>query len=89
MTWNSVDRIASFDAFRFIHMIAPRPLLLIVGTEAVTSWMAREAFIAAREPKEWFWVEGASHNDLYDKDTFVVPATSKLKEFFDASLPSA
>jgi hypothetical protein len=56
LTWTSVDRITSFDCFRFIDMIAPRPLLLIVGTEAVTSWTAREAFIGAREPKQWHWM---------------------------------
>jgi uncharacterized protein len=86
MTWNSVDKIASFDAFRFVDRISPRPLLVIVGSQAVTSWMARDAFIAAGNPKEVFWIEGASHNDLYDKDQYVSPAVSKLKSFFDASL---
>lgn len=86
LTWSSVDRIASFDAFQFVHMIAPRPLLVIAGTQAVTSWMAREAFVAAQEPKEWLWIEGASHNDLYDKDQYVSPAVSKLNEFFAAHL---
>lgn len=86
LTWSSVDRIASFDAFRFIDQIAPRPLLLVLGTEAVTSWMGREAFIAAREPKEVFWVDGAAHNDLYDKDEYVTPAVSRLGDFFRASL---
>jgi hypothetical protein len=89
LTWTSVDRIASFDAFRFIDMIAPRPLLLIVGTEAVTSWMAREAFIAARDPKQWYWIEGAMHNDLYDKDEYVTPAVARLAPFFKDSLTSA
>lgn len=86
LTWSSVDRIASFDAFRFIDLIAPRPLLLVVGTAAITSWMAREAFVAAREPKEVFWVEGAVHNDLYDKEEYVTPAVSKLADFFRANL---
>ena len=51
-TWNSVDRIASFDAFRFIAMIAPRPLFMIVGTDAVTAWMTTDAFANAQEPQE-------------------------------------
>jgi uncharacterized protein len=87
-TWNSVDRLASFDAFRFIDMIAPRPLLMIVGTEAVTSWMASEAFIAAYEPKEVFWIKDASHVALYDKDEYVTPALSKLRDFFSVNLSS-
>ncbi len=38
--WVSVDRMTFFDAFQSTHLIAPRPLLIIVGREAVTSWMA-------------------------------------------------
>ncbi|MCJ0761610.1 alpha/beta hydrolase [Variovorax terrae] len=87
-TWNSVDRLAAFDAFRFIDLLSPRPLLMIVGTEAVTKWMASEAFIAAREPKEVFWIEGATHVSLYDKDEHVSAAVSKLRPFFAANLSS-
>jgi uncharacterized protein len=85
-TWNSVDRIVSFDAFRFIGLIAPRPLLMIVGTKAVTSWMTTDAFANAQEPKELFWVDGASHVDLYDMDRFVTPVVSKLGDFFRTEL---
>ncbi|UXU85670.1 alpha/beta hydrolase [Burkholderia sp. S-53] len=85
-TWNSVDRIAHFDAFRFIDLIAPRPLLMIAGTEAVTSWMSTDAFATAQEPKELFWVEGATHVALYDKVPYVDAAVSKLGDFFGAKL---
>lgn len=85
-TWNSVDRIACFDAFRFIDMIAPRPLLMIVGGEAVTSWMTIDAFANAQEPKELMWIGGATHVALYDKSKYVTQATSKLLEFFRKSL---
>jgi fermentation-respiration switch protein FrsA (DUF1100 family) len=86
LTWSSVDRLVSFDAFRFADLIAPRPLLMIVGSEAVTSWMAVEAFQNARSPKELHWIDGASHVDLYDKEQYVDPAVAKLTEFFRTHL---
>ncbi|MFE4368378.1 alpha/beta hydrolase [Streptomyces sp. NPDC056835] len=85
-TWSSVDRMAFFDAFRFVGLIAPRPLLLIVGREAATSWMSVEAFQSARGPKELHWVDGASHVDLYDKEPYVGPAVTKLTDFFRTHL---
>ncbi|MFF3139351.1 alpha/beta hydrolase [Streptomyces mirabilis] len=85
-TWSSVDHMAFFDAFRFVHLIAPRPLLMIVGREAVTSWMSVEAFQNARAPKELHWIDGASHVDLYDKEPHVGPAVEKLTDFFRAQL---
>ncbi|WP_406510422.1 alpha/beta hydrolase [Streptomyces sp. NBC_00212] len=89
LTWSSVDRLVSFDAFRFVDLIAPRPLLMIVGSQAVTSWMAVEAFQNSRSPKELHWIDGASHVDLYDKEQYVGPAVSKLSGFFGAHLPKA
>lgn len=85
-TWSSVDRIAYFDGFRFIALIAPRPLLMVVGREAATSYMTTEAFWNAQEPKELFWIDGATHNDLYDVDKYVTPAIAKLTEFFRTHL---
>lgn len=86
MPWISVDKMAAFEGFRFINMIAPRPLLSIVGTKAATKWLAEEAFPRAKEPKELFWIEGASHVDLYDKEQFVTPAVAKLAEFYRKNL---
>jgi hypothetical protein len=87
LTWTSVDLIAAFDAFQAVHLIAPRPLLMIAGREAETSWMSVEAFQKARGPKQFHWIEGAVHTDLYDKDEFVTPAVAELTEFFGARLP--
>ncbi|MFF3693212.1 alpha/beta hydrolase [Streptomyces sp. NPDC002221] len=88
-TWSSVDRMVSFDAFRFVDLIAPRPLLMIVGSASVTSWMAVEAFQSARGPKELHWIDGASHVDLYDKEQYVGPAAAKLTDFFGTHLADA
>ncbi|GAA2341837.1 alpha/beta hydrolase [Dactylosporangium salmoneum] len=85
-TWTSVDRMATFDAFYDIPLIGQRPTLFIVGREAVTAWMAVEAFQRITGPKEIIWVEGASHVDLYDKPEYVDPAIEKLTEFYGAHL---
>jgi uncharacterized protein len=48
--------------------------------------MSIEAFQGATGPKELHWVEGASHNDLYDKEQYVGPAVTRLAGFFAKSL---
>jgi len=88
LPWSSIDHIAGFDAFRFVNQIAPRPMFMIVGREAVTSWMSILAFQRAESPKELHWIEGASHNDLYDKEPYVGPAVQQLAEFFTTNLAS-
>ena len=85
-TWSSVDRMATFDAFAAVPLIGQRPLLLIVGREAVTAWMAVEAYQKAADPKELVWIEGASHVDLYDKPEYVGPAIDKLTDFYGVNL---
>ncbi|MGH3249894.1 MAG: alpha/beta hydrolase, partial [Trebonia sp.] len=78
--------IATFDAFRSVDLIVRRPLLMIAGREAVTSWMSVQAFQKALGPKELLWVDGAMHNDLYDKERYVGPAITKLTGFFTKHL---
>ncbi|MEU4521033.1 alpha/beta hydrolase [Amycolatopsis sp. NPDC024027] len=86
LAWPSVDKLASFDAFHAVPLIAPRPLLQIAGTRAVTSWMAVEVHQRATGPKELHWVEGASHVDLYDKKEHIDPTVEKLAAYFGAAL---
>ncbi|MGW3108864.1 alpha/beta hydrolase [Streptomyces sp. NPDC001100] len=86
LTWTSVDRVVAFDTFASVALIAPRPVLLIAGRAAVTSWMSVEAFQKASGAKELAWIEGASHVDLYDRDEYVTPAVEKLSGFFAAGL---
>jgi hypothetical protein len=89
LDWTSIDKMATFDAFALIPLIGQRPLLMIVGTRAVTSWMSIEAFQKAPGPKELDWVEGASHVDLYDREQYVGPAVEKLARFFADNLGQA
>jgi uncharacterized protein len=84
--WESVDRLALFNALAAIPLIGQRPLLVIVGRNAVTAWMSIEAFQRAVGPKKIFWIDGASHVDLYDKREYVDPATEELISFYAANL---
>jgi fermentation-respiration switch protein FrsA (DUF1100 family) len=86
LPWVSVDRIATFDAFHAVELIASRPLLMIAGRNAVTAWMSVEAFQKARGPKEFTWIDDATHVDLYDRDEYVGPAVTKLTTFFTDAL---
>lgn len=85
-TWKSVELAAGFDAFRFAEMIAPRPLLMIAGSEAKTLWMTQEAMENAQNPKELVIIDGATHVDLYDKMEFVAPAVTQIVDFYRVNL---
>jgi fermentation-respiration switch protein FrsA (DUF1100 family) len=84
----SIDLIAQFNAFDLIHLIAPRPLLMIAGTEAATGYLTREAIERARQPKELRWIDGATHVDLYDKEEYLPTVVAKLADFFGSNLPA-
>lgn len=79
---SSNDKLAAFDAFAHLDTVSPRPILLIVGSEADTIYFTDAAFSKAREPKEIFRIAGATHVDLYDKPQFVNQVVGKLCEFF-------
>jgi hypothetical protein len=83
MTWSSVERIAGFYSPHFAHLIAPRPVLMIAGTNAQTLWMTKDAYEQSAQPKELFLIEGESHVSLYDNVSQSVP---KLEDFFKKSL---
>ncbi|KAF8939108.1 hypothetical protein BGZ52_000288, partial [Haplosporangium bisporale] len=51
---------------------------------ADTLCYSEQAYKLAKEPKELFLVEGATHIDLYDRG--VPQCVPKLKEFFDHKL---
>lgn len=80
---HSYDLMISYDSFNFQHLISPRPLLMIAGSNAQTLHYSEDAVAAAREPKELFVVEGKNHFDLYDNLAVSGP---KLVEFFGKNL---
>lgn len=76
-----VDQIGQYDSFANIGSLAPRPLLMIAGSEAATAHVSRVAVEQAGKSKELFWLDGASHFDLYGQDEYVSPALAKLTSF--------
>ncbi|MFR9730125.1 alpha/beta hydrolase [Saccharopolyspora sp. MS10] len=81
-----LDRLALYDSFALIHLLAPRPLLMIAGSEADTAHMSRDAVAAATGPAELWIIEGASHVDLYDRDEYLTPIAARLADFFGEHL---
>ena len=75
----SYDLMVSYDSFAFQNLIAPRALLMIVGSKAQTLHFSETAVKIAEEPKELFVVEGRNHFDLYDDTEKSGP---KLVDFF-------
>lgn len=82
VSWG-VDLRANYDSWAFNHMISPRPLLMIAGSDADTAYQSRTGIEKAREPKELFVVEGKSHVDLYDDTSETLP---KLVDFMEKAL---
>lgn len=82
-TLSSISKFANFYPFNDLELIAPRPLLFISGDKAHSKEFSEDAYKKASEPKELFWVKGASHVDLYDKADLV---KDKLQSFFKANL---
>ncbi|MGW7413841.1 alpha/beta hydrolase [Streptomyces sp. NPDC054863] len=82
MVVRSADLLDQFDSFADVAKIAPRPLLMIAGTEAVTRGFSEKAVADSPGNAELFLVQGATHVDLYDRDLYVTPAVAKLVEFF-------
>jgi fermentation-respiration switch protein FrsA (DUF1100 family) len=84
--FTSLDKLMNFTALDHVEMIAPRPLLLIVGSKADSRYFSDNAYAKAGEQKELFEVKGATHIDMYDKPQYVDPAVQKLIEFFGKNL---
>lgn len=75
--------------FRFIDLVAPRPLLMIMAEKAVTAWMTHEALERAGSPERLHTIAGATHVDVYDRDAVVNAAVEQLAGLFAKALGSA
>ena len=84
--FSSLPLQVAFFPFEQLETISPRPVLVIAGSKADTLFWSREVYEKAREPKELFIVDGATHIDMYDRPQFVTSAVAKLTEFFSGHL---
>lgn len=82
-TVSSRTRFMNFYPFNDLNTISPRPMLFIAGDIAHSREFSEDAYAAAGEPKELFWIPGAGHVDLYDR-VDLIPFW-KLTEFFQSS----
>ncbi|MHA1467831.1 MAG: alpha/beta hydrolase, partial [Promethearchaeota archaeon] len=91
-TWkNQVDasafaNLAAFDIKSIVSSLTPTPVLFIAGTNAVTGPLSQNAYDNANEPKELFWVDGATHISMYYNEKHINQASEKLDEFFKENL---
>ncbi|MGE5199368.1 MAG: alpha/beta hydrolase [Rhodospirillaceae bacterium] len=86
--FSSLPPQMAFFPFEQLDTISPRPVLVIAGSKADTLFWSQQVIEKAREPKELFVIDGATHIDLYDRPQFVTPAVAKLKAFFGRHLSS-
>lgn len=81
----SLDRMLGFDAFAHADLLDPRPVLMIIGSEAFTARFSRET-VARLEHARLVVLDGAGHYDLYDRPQHVGPALEELTGFFHEHL---
>ncbi|MER5752358.1 alpha/beta hydrolase [Streptomyces sp. NPDC002088] len=83
----SVLQELTLDVDAYLPLLTA-PLLVVHGRgdQAIPLTDATAAFAAAPEPKELVVLDTSNHIDLYDDDTYVVPAVERAVSFFDRSL---
>ena len=80
------DLIAQFEPYRNNSWLAPRPLLIIAGTEADTRTFSENGVAQAGDNAELFDIPGATHFDLYHRDQYVSQVVIKLVDFYETPL---
>ncbi len=81
-SYTSLAPMMNFFPFAQIETISPRPVLFIVGENAVSKYFSDDAYSKATEPKELFVIKNATHVDLYDVPEYMGQALEKLDNYF-------
>ena len=74
--------LSTFDIQSLAPSLSPTPVLFIAGTNALTGPLSQNAYDNAKEPKELFWIEGATNVILYNNEEQINQASEKLDRFF-------
>ncbi len=85
-SYTSLAPMMNFFPFAQIETISPRPVLFIVGENAVSKYFSDDAYSKAAEPKELFVIKDATHVDLYDVPKYMGQALDKLDSYFQQYL---
>ena len=87
-TTESIENLMSFNAIPYAHHVSPTPLLIVHGRndKYCLPKYAQQVYEQAGEPKEILWLDTTNHIDLYDNEKYVVPAISRIVEWFNRYL---
>jgi len=77
---------AAFDIPSAVSSISPTPVIYIAGTEAVTAPMSQNAYDNSNEPRELYWINGATHVGMYYVEEYINEAADELSRFFSEKL---
>ncbi len=86
MIFSRLDAVVNFTALDHVKLLTSRPLLFIVGTKANTKYFSEEAFNKASKPKNIYWIDGATHIQLYYVKKYVLEAVNELENFYHKNL---
>ncbi len=78
----SYDKMIQVSAIDTGDLLAPRPLLVIVGSKAETLDKSERFYESVRGAKELLVIDGGMHFDFYDRPEYAGPVVNKIKEFF-------
>ncbi len=83
VTVESLEKIREFDPTRYIHLIAPTPLLIIAAEHdyLIPAALITEAYERAAEPKEMLLLP-CRHFDVYGTDPWFSQAVNAAIEWF-------
>lgn len=81
---DSLPALMNFFPFENLDLMAGRPVMFVMGSEAFSQEFTLDAYEKAAEPKELVEVPGANHVALYD-DKSLIPF-EKIADFFGDAL---